>query len=61
MTDEICPICGKEKFSFAMKTCPMCKRRFCDTCEYRMGGGVFCSKECANLFYFSGEDGFEEE
>ncbi len=61
MTEEICSICYKEKWSFSMKTCPMCKKRFCEECEYRMGGNIFCSKECAHMFYFSGEEGFDED
>jgi hydrogenase maturation factor HypF (carbamoyltransferase family) len=61
MTDEICAICGIANFSFAMKTCPMCKKRYCDHCEYRMGGNTFCSKACGQMFFFSGEDGTDEE
>ncbi len=61
MTDEICSICYKEKWSFSMRTCPMCKKRFCEECEYRMGGNIFCSKECAHMFYFSGEEGYDED
>jgi len=56
MTDEVCAICGGEQYSFAMKSCPMCKKRYCEQCEHRMGGNVFCSRSCANLFFFSGED-----
>ncbi len=61
MSDEYCVICRQPKYSFAMRTCPMCKKRYCDECEYRMGGNVFCSRDCANMFFFAGEDGDEVE
>ena len=61
MTDEACAICGAANYSFAMRTCPMCKKRYCDQCEVRMGGNTFCSKACGQMFFFSGEDGQEDE
>jgi len=61
MTDETCAVCGEAKFSFAMKTCPMCKKRYCERCEFRMGGNVFCSRSCGEMFFFSGEDGDGDE
>jgi hypothetical protein len=57
MSDEICDVCGLAKYAFSLKTCPMCKKRFCESCEIRMGGNTFCSKNCGQMFFFSGEDG----
>jgi hypothetical protein len=61
MSDEVCEVCGLGKYSFSMKTCPMCKKRYCEGCEVRMGGNVFCSKNCGQMFFFSGEDGEVDE
>ena len=43
--------------------CPNCARRFCDFCEFRVGGRQYCTRECGMRFFFFSdeEDGGGEE
>ena len=54
-----CKYCGiNEEETTTLTKCPMCYAIFCTDCGYNFGGRPFCSKVCAEYFYFAdGEDG----
>ena len=54
---EYCEVCGVAGFHQHLGKCPMCHRYFCDECRYVYGGKEFCGRNCANEFFWGGEDG----
>ena len=54
-----CKHCGiTEDETSTLTKCPMCYAMFCDECGYNFGGRPFCSKMCADYFYFGeGDEG----
>jgi hypothetical protein len=58
---EYCEMCGKKGFWIHLGKCPMCHRYFCDACRYTYGGKEFCTRHCANEFFWGGEDGDIDE
>jgi len=39
-----------------LNKCPICFKWICDNCGHRTMGRVFCSKKCADQFFFGDED-----
>jgi hypothetical protein len=58
---EYCMICSSKGFWLHLYKCPMCHRYFCEECRYQYGGKDFCTKHCANEFFWGAEDGDIEE
>ncbi len=56
-----CEVCGATGFWMHMAKCPMCHKHFCDKCRHMFGGKEFCSRYCANEFFWGGEDGDTDE
>jgi hypothetical protein len=52
-----CETCGATGRWLALVKCPMCHTYVCEKCTYKYGGKDFCSRHCANEFYWGGEDG----
>lgn len=47
-----------------METCPVCGRRYCSYCRYRIGSRSYCSRPCGDSFFFGGDvddEGLSEE
>lgn len=55
-----CQLCGATGRWLQLLKCPMCHTYFCDPCAYKYGGKDFCSRHCANEFYWGGEDGDDD-
>ncbi|MEJ2369070.1 MAG: hypothetical protein P8Z49_12195 [Acidobacteriota bacterium] len=53
---EYCEMCGKTGRWLDLTKCPMCHRYFCESCRVSMGGKDFCTRHCANEFFWGGED-----
>ncbi|NOZ13027.1 MAG: hypothetical protein GXO69_05185 [Acidobacteria bacterium] len=52
-----CKFCGiTEEETTMLQKCPMCFTIFCPNCGYSFGGRQFCSKSCADYFYFGEGD-----
>ncbi|MFN7973269.1 MAG: hypothetical protein U0166_13145 [Acidobacteriota bacterium] len=60
-SEDICAVCQEENKLRDVFKCPSCYRRVCDACCYRFGGRPFCSKRCADYFFFGDEDMREVE
>jgi hypothetical protein len=39
-----------------MNKCPICFKLVCDHCSHRTMGRDFCSKRCADQFFFGDDD-----
>ena len=43
-----------------LQKCPVCGRRYCAWCVYRVGSRSYCSRPCGDSFFFGGEVDDEE-
>ena len=50
-----CIVCKKTDES-RLEKCPICHKAFCDEHGHSMSGRRFCSRYCAEFFFFSDED-----
>jgi hypothetical protein len=59
MADElerICVGCGDTEALARLEPCTICRRTFCADCAHKAAfGRKFCSTECAQAYYFTGE------
>lgn len=53
---ERCAICTDEFPLASVQRCYLCTRPACGSCAVSKGGRVFCSKRCADAYFFSGID-----
>jgi hypothetical protein len=51
-----CCICDVSEEERRLKKCPICYRYFCEDCSANRGGRLFCSKQCADFFFFGDEE-----
>ena len=51
-----CLTCQKDDKESALHKCPICFKLVCDNCGERSCGRVFCSKRCADSFFFGDDD-----
>ena len=51
-----CEACQKDEVETILYKCPTCFKWTCDGCGRRAYGRVFCSKRCADQFFFGDED-----
>jgi hypothetical protein len=42
--------------SVQLNKCPICFKRICDDCAHRSMGRLFCSKRCADQFFFGDDE-----
>jgi hypothetical protein len=55
-----CTTCARE-YLYALPRCNVCRKAVCGNCIVRMGGSSFCSRNCANAFFYgSGEEAEEQ-
>lgn len=50
---KICRVSEKDKY---LTQCSICKKYFCDPDAYAYGGKTFCTKICADYFFFGEEE-----
>ncbi len=53
---EYCEKCGANGYWLHLIKCPMCHKYVCDDCRYSVQGKDFCSRFCANEFFWGDED-----
>jgi hypothetical protein len=51
-----CDKCQKSEVETTLQKCPICFKWACDDCGVRAYGRVFCSKRCADQFFFGDDD-----
>jgi hypothetical protein len=50
---KICRVSEKDKY---LTQCSICKQYFCDPDAFSFGGKQFCTKVCADYFFFGEEE-----
>jgi hypothetical protein len=50
-----CTVCEKDEVEATLSKCPICFKWVCQECGTREYGRLFCSRRCADQFFF-GED-----
>lgn len=51
-----CNACGKTVDEATLSKCPTCHKYFCGEHEFLMSGRRFCSRGCADYFFFVDPD-----
>ena len=51
-----CEICGTTEEDLRTHKCSVCYKQYCEQCAVSMSGRPFCSRFCAEYFFFGGED-----
>jgi hypothetical protein len=51
-----CVICDVSDQDHRLNKCPICFKWACDECGNRSMGRVFCSRSCADQFFFGDDD-----
>jgi len=51
-----CWQCEKTQEDEPLVQCPICHKHFCEVHGFSMSGRPFCSKGCAQYFFFGDED-----
>ncbi len=57
MTGEgtTCVVCEIQREAAQLARCRSCRRTYCSDCGFNSKMGKFCSRECADIFFY-GED-----
>jgi hypothetical protein len=56
---DLCGVCHQE-FPYSLPRCPICHRAVCESCAFRMGGSVFCTRTCAHAFFYGADEDVRE-
>jgi hypothetical protein len=59
--DLLCERCQEMVERVLIQECSYCFKRFCRNCAVRSGNAAFCSKACAEAWFFTDADEGEEE
>jgi hypothetical protein len=51
-----CSVCEKSDLETSLQKCPICFKWVCEDCAKRDYGRVFCSRRCADGFFFGDDD-----
>jgi hypothetical protein len=51
-----CVGCHSSEQELRLNKCPICFKWICDNCAKRSMGREFCSKRCADQFFFGDDD-----
>jgi hypothetical protein len=51
-----CLTCQKDDQETTLHKCPICFKLVCDNCAIRSYGRIFCTKRCADQFFFGDDD-----
>jgi hypothetical protein len=57
--ETICHECRRADTETRLHKCPVCFKYFCDEHTHLWSGRPFCSRGCAEYFYFGDEDAEE--
>ena len=53
---EACKVCDKTADAVNLSKCTICFELYCDEHKFLFHGREFCSKHCAQYFFFDDED-----
>jgi hypothetical protein len=53
---RVCKTCGRGEKETRLQKCVICHEFYCYKCRVRKFGKLFCSKTCAELFFFGDDD-----
>lgn len=56
MQEERCHECGKTMSDTRLGKCPVCFKWFCEDHGTYRGGREFCSRGCADYFFFGDDE-----
>ena len=56
MTEARCAKCEDHDEAQLVRKCPVCHKLFCEDHAHHMSGRAFCSKGCAQFFFFTEPD-----
>ena len=59
--EERCHSCDRTIDEVGLRKCPICFKHFCDEHSHHQSGRPFCSKGCAEFFFFGDGDDDERE
>ena len=51
-----CRTCGRDRDETRLEKCIVCHEAYCRVCAVRRHGKLFCTRDCAEVFFFGGED-----
>jgi hypothetical protein len=54
-----CEVC-KQEFPFSLSRCGFCHKVVCGSCSIRVGGSLFCGRECGHAFFYGGDEDVDE-
>jgi hypothetical protein len=57
----VCSKCAAPEETKHLRKCPICFKYTCDDCCYFFAGRHFCTKGCAEYFFFGTGDEDEDE
>ncbi len=55
-TEVSCQVCGVSGAEVRLAQCPVCHKRSCAEHDYRRSGKSFCSKACAEYYFYGDEE-----
>ncbi len=53
---QVCKVCQKTADEIHLNKCAICFALYCDDHKFLYSGREFCSKPCAEYFFFDDED-----
>jgi hypothetical protein len=51
-----CKACGRTRETTRLEKCIICLAHFCRVCGFKRHGKAFCSRQCAEVFFFGDPD-----
>jgi len=54
--DIQCRVCKKGEDELRLRKCPICFKHHCEDHSVQRSGVYFCSRECADYFFFAEPD-----
>jgi hypothetical protein len=51
-----CIACQRNEQDARLDKCPICFKWVCEDCGHRSFGRLFCTKRCADQFFFGDDD-----
>ena len=56
-----CGKCGEMFERVALLSCAFCSKPFCQSCNHRVGGKSYCSRNCWEVMFFGDGDVDDED
>ena len=54
--DSKCKECGATEDETKVRKCPVCHKEFCEDHSFQRSGLWFCTRGCADYFFFADPD-----